>query len=43
MDSGVGLIAPETVFVSADTVIEPEARIGPYVVIGSGVSIGTAP
>jgi bifunctional UDP-N-acetylglucosamine pyrophosphorylase/glucosamine-1-phosphate N-acetyltransferase len=39
MDSGVGLIAPETVFVSADTVVEPDARIGPFAVIGPGVTI----
>lgn len=39
MDSGVGLIAPETVFLSADTVIEPDATIGPYVVFGPGALV----
>lgn len=39
MDSGVAMSAPETVFVCADTVIEPEAAIGPYVVFGPGVTV----
>ena len=39
MDEGVGFAAPETVFLSADTVIEPEAVIGPYVVFGPGVKV----
>ena len=41
MDSGVAFTAPETVFISADTVIEPEASIGPYVVFGPGVTVKT--
>jgi bifunctional UDP-N-acetylglucosamine pyrophosphorylase / glucosamine-1-phosphate N-acetyltransferase len=40
MDSGVSFAAPETVFLQADTAIEPDAAIGPYVVFGPGVTIG---
>jgi bifunctional UDP-N-acetylglucosamine pyrophosphorylase/glucosamine-1-phosphate N-acetyltransferase len=39
MDQGVGFTAPETVYLSADTVIEADATIGPYVVFGPGVTI----
>ena len=39
MDAGVSFLAPETVFLSADTVIEPDASIGPYVVFGPGVTV----
>jgi bifunctional UDP-N-acetylglucosamine pyrophosphorylase / glucosamine-1-phosphate N-acetyltransferase len=45
MDSGVTLIAPETVFLSADTqlgrdaIIEPNVTLGPGVTIGEGVRI----
>ncbi len=39
LDEGVGMAAPETVFLSADTIIEPDAQIGPYVVFGPGVTI----
>jgi bifunctional UDP-N-acetylglucosamine pyrophosphorylase/glucosamine-1-phosphate N-acetyltransferase len=39
MEAGVSFSAPETVYLSADTVIEPDAVIGPYVVIGPGVTI----
>jgi bifunctional UDP-N-acetylglucosamine pyrophosphorylase/glucosamine-1-phosphate N-acetyltransferase len=39
MEAGVSFAAPETVFLSADTVIEAGARIGPYVVFGPGVVI----
>ncbi len=39
MDAGAGLTAPETVFVSADTVIEPDVTIGPFVVFGPGVTV----
>jgi bifunctional UDP-N-acetylglucosamine pyrophosphorylase/glucosamine-1-phosphate N-acetyltransferase len=43
MEAGVSFAAPETVFLQADTVIEPDASIGPYVVFGPGVAIrGTA-
>jgi bifunctional UDP-N-acetylglucosamine pyrophosphorylase/glucosamine-1-phosphate N-acetyltransferase len=39
MEAGVGFAAPETVYLSADTVIESDVVIGPYVVIGPGVTI----
>ena len=37
--SGVGMLAPETVFLSHDTVLEADAQIGPYVVFGLGVTV----
>ena len=40
MQSGVTLIAPETVFLSADAVIEPDVIIEPHVIIGKGCQIG---
>jgi len=39
MEAGVSFAAPETVFLSADTVIEQGARIGPYVVFAPGVTV----
>jgi bifunctional UDP-N-acetylglucosamine pyrophosphorylase/glucosamine-1-phosphate N-acetyltransferase len=39
LDSGVGMTAPDTVFLSYDTVLEPDAQIGPYVVFGPGVAV----
>jgi bifunctional UDP-N-acetylglucosamine pyrophosphorylase / glucosamine-1-phosphate N-acetyltransferase len=39
MDSGVTLIAPETVYLAADTTFGKDVIIEPFVVIGSGVSI----
>ena len=39
MAEGVSFAAPETVFLSADTVIEPDAVVGPYVVFGPGVTV----
>ena len=39
LENGVTLTAPETVFLSRDTVIEEDVTIGPYVVIGLGVKI----
>ena len=39
MDAGVSFAAPDTVFLQADTIIEPDAIIGPYVVFGPGVTI----
>lgn len=39
MNLGVKLIAPETVFFSYDTNIEPDVVIFPYVVFGQGVSV----
>ena len=40
MESGVTMIAPETVFLSADAVIERDVIIDPHVVIGAGCHIG---
>jgi bifunctional UDP-N-acetylglucosamine pyrophosphorylase/glucosamine-1-phosphate N-acetyltransferase len=39
MDAGVTLLAPETVYLCADTLIEPDAIIGHYVVFGPGVTV----
>jgi bifunctional UDP-N-acetylglucosamine pyrophosphorylase/glucosamine-1-phosphate N-acetyltransferase len=39
LESGVGMIAPETVYLSHDTIIEADAQIGPYVVFGPGVTV----
>ncbi len=36
---GVGMTAPETVFLSWDTVLEPDCLIGPHVVFGPGVRV----
>nr|WP_041756655.1 bifunctional UDP-N-acetylglucosamine diphosphorylase/glucosamine-1-phosphate N-acetyltransferase GlmU [Bradyrhizobium sp. ORS 278]A4YUF4.2 RecName: Full=Bifunctional protein GlmU; Includes: RecName: Full=UDP-N-acetylglucosamine pyrophosphorylase; AltName: Full=N-acetylglucosamine-1-phosphate uridyltransferase; Includes: RecName: Full=Glucosamine-1-phosphate N-acetyltransferase [Bradyrhizobium sp. ORS 278] len=40
MDAGVTLIAPETVYLAADTTFGRDVTIEPFVVIGPGVSIG---
>ena len=40
MDAGVTLIAPETVYLAADTSFGKDVTIEPFVVIGPGVSIG---
>ena len=37
--AGVGMVAPETVFLSHDTVLEADVTLGPYVVIGPGVTV----
>jgi bifunctional UDP-N-acetylglucosamine pyrophosphorylase/glucosamine-1-phosphate N-acetyltransferase len=39
MEAGVTLIAPETVFLAADTTFGSDVTIEPFVVIGPGVSI----
>lgn len=39
IDRGVTLVAPETVFLAADTELEPGALVEPYVVFGAGVSV----
>jgi bifunctional UDP-N-acetylglucosamine pyrophosphorylase/glucosamine-1-phosphate N-acetyltransferase len=39
LDAGVGMVAPETVFLSADTVLEEDVQIGPFVVFGPGVTV----
>lgn len=41
MDAGVTMTAPETVFLSADTVFEPDVTIAPNVVFGPGVSVAS--
>ena len=40
LDAGVTMIAPETVFLAADTIFGNDVTIEPFVVIGPGVSIG---
>jgi bifunctional UDP-N-acetylglucosamine pyrophosphorylase/glucosamine-1-phosphate N-acetyltransferase len=40
MEAGVTLIAPETVYLAADTTFGKDVTIEPFVVIGPGVSIG---
>ena len=40
LDAGVTFIAPETVYLSGDTVFGQDVVIEPFVVIGAGVSIG---
>src|SRR5215467_2472968 len=40
MEAGVTLIAPETVYLAADTTFGKDITIEPFVVIGPGVSIG---
>ena len=37
--SGVGMVAPETVFLAWDTVLEADVALGPYVVFGPGVTV----
>jgi bifunctional UDP-N-acetylglucosamine pyrophosphorylase/glucosamine-1-phosphate N-acetyltransferase len=39
MEQGVTFLAPDTVFLSADTVIESDATIAQYVVFGPGVTV----
>ncbi len=41
LEAGVTLVAPETVFFSADTVIEADVVVEPFVVIGTGVRIAS--
>lgn len=41
LNKGIRLIAPQTVFLSYDTVIEPDAIVYPYVFIGREVQIGS--
>jgi bifunctional UDP-N-acetylglucosamine pyrophosphorylase/glucosamine-1-phosphate N-acetyltransferase len=40
LDAGVTMIAPETVFLQADTKFGKDVTIEPYVVFGPGVSVG---
>lgn len=39
MENGVKLVAPETVFFSYDTEIEPDVVVHPYVIFGEGVRV----
>jgi bifunctional UDP-N-acetylglucosamine pyrophosphorylase/glucosamine-1-phosphate N-acetyltransferase len=39
LEGGATLTAPETVFLSADTVLEPDVTVGPHVVFGPGVVV----
>jgi len=39
--NGVGMIAPETVFLSHDTILEADVQLGPYIVFGPGVTVRT--
>lgn len=39
MENGVTLVAPGTVFLSADTVLEPDVAVEPNVVFGPGVTV----
>jgi len=39
LDAGVGMQAPETVFLAADTVLGEDVSVGPYVVFGPGVIV----
>jgi bifunctional UDP-N-acetylglucosamine pyrophosphorylase / glucosamine-1-phosphate N-acetyltransferase len=39
LNNFVGMTAPETVFFSHDTVLEPDCQIEPYVVFGPGVTV----
>jgi len=39
LDSGVGMSAPDTVYLSFDTFIEPDAQIDPFVVFAPGVTV----
>src|SRR6516162_11661907 len=40
MDAGATLVAPETVFLSADTRLGPDVTVEPNVVFGPGVTVG---
>ena len=39
LEAGVGMQAPDTVFLCSDTVLEPDVQIGPFVVFGPGVTV----
>jgi bifunctional UDP-N-acetylglucosamine pyrophosphorylase/glucosamine-1-phosphate N-acetyltransferase len=39
LDAAVGMVAPETVYLSFDTVLEADALIDPYVVFAQGVTV----
>jgi bifunctional UDP-N-acetylglucosamine pyrophosphorylase/glucosamine-1-phosphate N-acetyltransferase len=39
LESGVSMLAPDTVFFSADTLLGADVIVGPYVVFGPGVTV----
>jgi bifunctional UDP-N-acetylglucosamine pyrophosphorylase/glucosamine-1-phosphate N-acetyltransferase len=39
LEAGVGMVAPETVFLAHDTQLEADVALGPYVVFGPGVTV----
>ncbi|HXL98366.1 MAG TPA: bifunctional UDP-N-acetylglucosamine diphosphorylase/glucosamine-1-phosphate N-acetyltransferase GlmU [Rhizomicrobium sp.] len=39
LEAGVGMVAPETVFLSHDTRLEADVQIAPFVVFGPGVTV----
>ncbi len=39
LENGAAMLAPDTVFFSADTQLAPDVTIGPYVVFGPGVTV----
>jgi bifunctional UDP-N-acetylglucosamine pyrophosphorylase/glucosamine-1-phosphate N-acetyltransferase len=39
LDNAVGMTAPDTVFLSFDTMLEPDVQVGPFVVFGPGVTV----
>ena len=39
LTNGTGMVAPETVYLSHDTVLEPDCQIDPYVVFAPGVTV----
>jgi bifunctional UDP-N-acetylglucosamine pyrophosphorylase/glucosamine-1-phosphate N-acetyltransferase len=39
LNNAVGMAAPDTVFLSHDTMLEPDCQIGAYVVFGPGVTV----
>jgi bifunctional UDP-N-acetylglucosamine pyrophosphorylase / glucosamine-1-phosphate N-acetyltransferase len=39
LDNGVGMIAPDTVYLSHDTVLEADCHVGPFVVFAPGVTV----
>ncbi|OYV52953.1 MAG: UDP-N-acetylglucosamine diphosphorylase/glucosamine-1-phosphate N-acetyltransferase [Acidocella sp. 20-58-15] len=41
MDNGVAMQAPETVFLSYDTILAEDVSVGPYVVFGPGVTVAS--
>jgi bifunctional UDP-N-acetylglucosamine pyrophosphorylase/glucosamine-1-phosphate N-acetyltransferase len=42
LDAGVGMIAPETVFLAYDTRLEADVSVAPFVIFGPGVKVAAA-